>query len=294
MRALLGMNDTALAAAQGNERILYSVVSWWLLVNVVISLLGNSFFGYLASENWTFTIALGLLMGFIHFSVLRLAMVTLVTKPLAAEPEPAELTAEELKKPLVKLKVILTRLKFINGSLLLRFLFVGAIAITVALSFSGLLHRNEAFSINEEHRLHVLQELKQKEFMSSHVLHEAHYPITVLEKLWETKITFRLQVFLVMISYFIPVLLLYWLREGKSFQYANRLREISKNEVLIDYNETVEQSQYLLDQSFPNNGYQLDLLSNYEDAPFNTQFKGVMKRRLGSKVEFISHLNSTL
>jgi hypothetical protein len=292
MRALLGMNDVALESTQGNERILYTIISWWLVANVILSLVGNAFFGFLASGKWPLTIALGLLMGFIHFSILRLAMITLVTKPLAEEQDPPVFTAEELKKPAVKLRVFLSYFKFINGAFVLRMIFVAAIAITVALPFAALMQREEAFAINESHRVHVLKELQHKEFMATQMLKEAHYPITVLNQLWNHNGAFRFQVLLVMLSFFIPVVILYWLRESKSFQYVNRLKEISRNEVLIDYHETLEQSQYALDQNFPKHGYQLSQLAIHEDAPFNTKYKGELNRKIEGKVAFIAHLKS--
>jgi|LauGreDrversion4_2_1035121.scaffolds.fasta_scaffold73300_5 hypothetical protein len=292
MKALLGMNDEALEVAEGQERMLYATVSWWLVANVIFSLVGNAFFGFLSSGSWFLTAALGLLMGFIHFSILRLAMITLVTKPLAEEQTDQVLTSEDLKKQTVKLQAFFAHFRFLNGAFILRVFFVGAIALTAALPFGAFMQREEAFAINEAHRLHVLKELKYHEAMGTQVLKEAHYPITVLEELWNKNATFRIQVILVMLSFFAPVALLYWLRESKTFQYVSRLKELSRTAVMIDYHETIEQSQYALDQNFPLHGYQLSQLSNHEDAPFNTKFKGELKRKVADRAAFIAHLKS--
>jgi nucleoid-associated protein YejK len=62
--------------------------------------------------------------------------------------------------------------------------------------------------------------------------------------------------------------------------------------VAIDYDETMEQSQYALDEQFPKNKKKLRDLTAFSDAPINSIYKNETKHSIGNKIAFNQFIQS--
>lgn len=329
MNVLLGLNKDLLQQVSQVERSSYISASWLFLFVASLSFISNGYFGFLFLGTWWGAILLSLLVGFIHFSVLRISLITLMTKPLidkeesaavetlplsvhegqeqaaldgkiveqkiTAEPTSNRSTVRERVRKMVnntKLQAGLKRIRKSNFSSVMRFVFVGLIAMTICIPMSTLFFHNEAMQIEESYRSKLIQSYElaaaKMQISSGPVddeLKNAHYPFVIFEALWH-RTSYRLLVIIFLVIVYTPLFALGRLRHGKGNRYADLCRESMRKEILIDYQETMDQSQYHLEKTYPFFKDKLMDLVPFSDPPFKYKAKNLYKRKFGNSAEF--------
>jgi hypothetical protein len=298
MNNLLGLDNNLLQQVSVVERAgYYSATRLFLLVSL-ISVVSNGYFGYLFLGTWLGAFVLAILIGFIHFSVLRISLITLMSKPIV-EAVNAKVVDTVAKPSKIKNLFNGTRqLTRFNIASIMRFVLVGLIAITICIPMSTIFFHNEAMQIEESHRVHVLQnynavsaQMHIRAGVVDRDLSQAHYPFVIFEVLWE-KSGYRLLVFVFLILVYTPLFALARLRYGKDYSYGDLVRDEMRKDILIDYHETVEQSQFFLDKSFPEFKKKLTELTAFSDPPFKHCAKTLSVRKFGATADFRQYMRS--
>ena len=137
MLNVLGLDTRIFDQVSTLEKTAYRTASVTFLIVVGMSLLSNGFMGYMLFNSWSMAIGFALFFGFIQFSILRIALITLLSKPLAQEilETPVEVLPTN-KKLWTGLK---SNLEKIRLSTLFRVVFVGLIALTISFPLSSLI-----------------------------------------------------------------------------------------------------------------------------------------------------------
>lgn len=290
MNKLLGLDETLLSKVGLVERGGYRLVNILFLIAVIMSLLSNGYFGYLLLRTWWSALSIGLLMGYIHFSVLRIALITLMTKPMidpVNEPQGNHATIGRIGKAI-------NYIRQLNGASILRFIFVGLIAITISVPFSTIFFHAKAMSFEQQYREQLTQALQAQQSADVVILREmerAHYPFVIFEKL-SADAGYLILMILVIALVFSPLVALAKLRYGKNNKYVELCREAMQQEIMIDYLECLEQSQFHLDLHFPDFKKKLTALTPFADAPFRQKLKDAKDRKWGDADEFRQYMRS--
>lgn len=312
MNLFLGLNPEILDQVEPKEKSSYRMVTWLFLIVVLVCFISNSYFGFLLLRTWWSALLIGLLMGFIHFSVLRISLITLLTKPLVEQtakaynaenpnPNPTELPAAKrfasnLKKNIVNCFSFIT--SFLKPSNLLRFAIVGLVALTISVPISTLPFHGRAMEIETNYRNNLVKDVQatkpyqSKQLLSSisiDKIEEGHFPFVVIRTLIQSSF-FRFLIVLFSFLIFSPVLILSFLRYDKDFRYPELMRLNSKEQIAFDYQKTVEVSQVFLEKNHPTFTSRLADLSIFNDGPFNTEPKGLANRKFGNSTEFKNYI----
>jgi hypothetical protein len=287
MNKLLGLDETLLRQTGTAEQAGYRLVNYLFLLVTALSVLSNGYFGYLFLRTWWGSVLLGLLMGFIHFSVFRIALITLMTKPLIDKrASPPEIPL----RPWLNFKSLFR----LNLASIVRLVFIGLIALTLSFPLSTLFFHRQAMSVEQEFMERISEQANRQEFGSIALqvdTRQAHYPFVIFEQLWTLRSFRNLVAFFVLIVY-APLLALARLRYGKLTKYADLCRESMRQEILIDYQETLEQCQFMLSKSYPSFDKKLVDLTPFADAPFRQKLKRGPFRTYGGSADFKNHLRS--
>ncbi|MFM2207960.1 MAG: hypothetical protein RL213_1935 [Bacteroidota bacterium] len=298
MNHLLGLDEDLLKQVGAAERAGYRTVNVLFLGVVALSVVSNGYSGYLLTGSWWGVPWLALLMGFIHFSVLRISLITLMTRPLTEKPLPNSGPTQE-NPPAVKApRAALRLLPRLNMAAMVRLVFTGLIALTICMPFAMLVFHDEAIALEESYRRQLVmketagdQDLQVGMSMSYADDKEAHYPFVVMEQLWKIS-SYRMLVLFLVSLVFLPSLFLARLRYGKKYRYSLLCRDAMRKEISLDYNEALEQSQYLLGKRFPVFQKRLEDATVFADPPFNTTLRNASGNTFGSRSEFLNHLRS--
>jgi hypothetical protein len=298
MNHLLGLDEDLLKQVGAAERAGYRTVNFLFLGVVALSVVSNGYSGYLLTGSWWGVPWLALLMGFIHFSVLRISLITLMTRPLTEKAAPESAPTQEnppAAKPARAVRRLLPRL---NMAALVRLLFTGLIALTICMPFAMLVFHDEAIALEEDYRKQLVvreaagvQDLQVGRAVSYADDKEAHYPFVVMEQLWKRPSYRTLVLFLVFLV-FLPSLFLARLRYGKQYRYSLLCRDAMRKDISLDYGETMEQSQFQLVKRFPAFHKRLEDATVFADPPFNTTLRKPSGKTYGSRSEFLNHLRS--
>lgn len=313
MTSFIGLNEKALAQVSSTEKLLFKIVNWSFLLVVCMSLASNSYFGYLLTGKWYISIALGVLMGFIHFSVLRISLITLVTKPVVERKSDTSYSAttatildadthnhsvfrDTVETPDARGPVAIFRQ--LNFATCTRIVFIGLIAVTICLPLSTMFFHNEAGRIQDNYRKQLISSYEDSSYkmqpdyvLISADLTKAHYPFVVIEQLWYNGL-FKILVFIFFLLIYVPSIVLARLRFSNKYRYADLVKDYMRNEIRIDYQEAVWQSQYYLDKCFPEFDRKLSDLTAFTDPPFKQVPRMVFARKFESKTEFYNHMRS--
>lgn len=279
MNRLLGLDEALLRQTGAVEQAGYRMVTYLFLLVTAFSIFSNGYFGFLLLRNWWGVLLLGLLMGYIHFSVLRIALITLMTKPLVDKQLASVTTAPGAIKRTLK------SLRKLNLSSLVRFVFVGLIAISICVPLATLLFHQQAMQVEEAYRLELAAAVGSSSLVDASALNEAHFPFVIFEQLWKFS-GFKYVLLVLFVAVYAPLLALARLRYGNNNRYAELCRESMRKEVLIDYQETIEQSQYYLDKHHPWFDKKLMDLTPFSDAPFKQVLNRGSSRSFGTSDEF--------
>jgi hypothetical protein len=285
MLNLLGIDKVVFAGVSALEKAAFRTATISFLIVVAMSIMANGYFGHSLYGTWWAVILFAVFMGFVQFSILRIALITLMTKSLAQET-PVVLTPLAADS---KVKVFLARfsnVKFRIASVF-RVLFVGMIAICIAFPLGSFVMNESSRRIQQEYKLELNERFKDQLSQSQlkHDVQQANFPFHVYNELLNEK-RFQFLILIIVCIVFVPLILVARLRYNSSFEYLEKSRMKMLELVAIDYDETMEQSQYYLNKDFPNNKKDLKDLSVYADAPINSIYKEERKYSKGDKTAF--------
>ena len=288
MLNVLGLDTRIFDQVSVLEKTAYRTASVTFLIVVGMSLLSNGFMGYMLFNSWLATIGFALFFGFIQFSILRIALITLLTKPLAQEVLEAPVEVSPTNKKLFN--SLKSNLGKIRLSALFRVVFVGLIALTISFPLSSLINLPSTLEIEGQYRSELLQANKENK-KAVNELRQTHFPFHTFEEQL-SRGGYKLMLCFAIGLVFAPLLLVSRLRYNVKFEYLDKSRQEMLKLVAIDYDETIEQSQHSLDQQFPKNKKELRDLTVFSDAPINSIYKNETKHTIGNKIAFNQFIQS--
>jgi hypothetical protein len=287
MLVVFGLNRDIWSRLASRERQLYRTATGFFLGCCIICLLAGVRFMTQLSDSYAIGIPGGLLVGAILAMVIRVALITLVSKPLY--PEVPEAPIDPTAMPTVPVKTWSTRLQRLpDFSVVFRFLILSLLAVTVAFPLCSLIAYSESERISVERRAEVYAEfqanhpdmsVQQQRILRENLQHE-HFPIHVYRTLAEQGVG-RLIAAWIWGCWMVPFFLLLYLRTATAFQYATLNRDWLVKQIATDYAEMLEQSERLQRNKF---GLRDAIQPNgaWDDAPFNTR-----KKQLADSYAFI-------
>ncbi|MFN4855109.1 MAG: hypothetical protein ACK5JC_11890 [Bacteroidota bacterium] len=291
MNALLGLDDKLLKQTGAIDQAGYKMVNTLFLAVLGMSLFANAYFGYLMARNVWGTLLMALFMGYIQFSCIRIALITLMTRPLC---EPAQKSI--VSDPAAKLyKRVWQIIRQLNGASILRFVFVGCMAIAISIPFSAMFFHKRGMTIEEAYR----NDLLRKQTESAHLLlngldadiREANYPFVIFRTLSGNPL-YKILVLIFMVVVYAPLFALSRLRYGIHNQYTKLLRTRMEENISRDYAITVADMQGFMNRQFPDFPKTLDSLTAFADAPFNQKPFSIKQRTYGDAEGFRDYLES--
>ena len=285
---VLGLDIRIFNQVSALEKGAYKTAAMALFVVVGMSLLANGYMGMMLFGSWLASVPFALFFGFIQFSIIRIALITLLSKPLAEEKV-------EIDTPEIPVKQgVWNRLKTKSSKLrlasFLRLLFVGLIALTISFPLSSLLMLPKAMEIEAEHRIELNQSNQNNKAALNEIQH-THFPFLVFQELL-SEFSFKFLLILTVCLVYAPLILVARLRYNNNFEDLEKARQEMLKLVAIDYDETIEQCQYALNKDFPSNKKLLKDLSVYADAPINSIYKNETKHAIGNKIAFNQFIQS--
>jgi len=270
------------------EKAAYKTATTAFFIVVGMSLLANGFMGMMLFGSWLAAVPFALFFGFIQFSIIRIALITLLSKPLAEEK--VEIVTPEIPVKAGVWNSLKTKSSKLRLASFLRLLFVGLIALTISFPLSSLLMLPKAMEIEADHRIELNQSNQNNKAALNEIQH-THYPFLVFQELL-LESSFKFILILTISLVYAPLILVARLRYNNKFEYLEKARQEMLKLVAIDYDETIEQAQYALNQEFPKNKKKLKDLSVYADAPINSIYKNETKHTIGNKVAFNQFIQS--
>jgi len=287
MLVVLGLNSDIWYRLASRERQLYRLASGFFLGSCVICLLAGMRFMTQLSDSYAIGIPGGLLVGAILAMVIRVALITLVSKPLFPEAPAAPIDPAAM--PLVPVQTWRKRLQHLpDFSIVFRFLILSLLALTVAFPLYSLIAYSESERISGERRAEVYAEFQanhpdmtaQQQRILRENMQREHFPIHVYRTL-AGQGGGRLMAFWIWGCWLVPYFLLLYLRTGSEFQYATLNRDQLVRQIATDYAEMLEQSARMQRNKF---GLHDAIQPNgaWDDAPFNTR-----KKQLADSYAFI-------
>ena len=284
MNSLLGLNDSIAGRISAAESSAYQMVNRLFIGVIILSALSSGYFGYLLTGQWEGVLLFALLIGFIHFCILRISLITMMTKPLCnkQEGELSQVTKSGGRKRIN-----------LNSADITRYIFVGLIGLTIAVPISAIFYHDRGRVIAEHHRSEMFQKASASNHISSayqdEQIDKAHFPFIIFSEL-SHDFSYNILCLLITLFVFSPLLLLQRIRGNVNFMYMELCREEMRRVVQIDYDETLEQSQYYIRENFPAYQKKLADLTVYADAPFNLQRKTENNHQFSSREEFLKSL----
>ncbi len=287
MLVVLGLNRDIWSRLATRERQLYRMATGFFLGGCVICLLAGVRFMTQLSDSHAIGIPGGLLVGAILAMVIRVALITLVSKPLFPEVHAAPI--DPAVRPIVPVQTWRTRLQRLpDFSVVFRFLILSLLALTVAFPLCSLIAYSESERISGERRAEVYAEFQanhpdmtaQQQRILRENLQCEHFPIHVYRTLAEQG-GGRLMAVWIWGCMLLPFFLLLYLRTASEFQYATLNRDQLVRQIATDYADMLEQSARMQRNKF---GLQNAIQPNgaWDDAPFNTR-----KKQLADSYAFI-------
>jgi hypothetical protein len=285
MKRLLGLDEVLLDQVNATERFLFLQTSRAFLITILFSVIANGYFGWMMSKSISSILLMSLLVGFIHFSVLRIAILTMISLPLVKSNDHAVNPS--------KLSSAINRIKStISFSSVVRFIFVCCIAVSVAFPLVSLINFRETDRLNNMKRNEVYQLTIENaggvEFVPKDLRDElitTNYPFFVFRSWLESSFTI-LQLILVVLCFFVPFGLLFYIKSNPNFKYAENASNSAFMSIEADYLMTMEECQWIVEKDFPSHVISLKDLSPYLDAPFNSKLKNAKIRQIGTEAEF--------
>jgi hypothetical protein len=279
--ALLGFDAAILEKTSLSERSAYRLAGWLFAAVCISMVAADAWFGHLFYGGSVAVLLAGNFLGYIHFAVYRLAMITLTTRPLYEAGSEPEMPAGFFSKIKTWFRP--------DAASLLRLVFISLIALAVSFPGASIFYHREVESIQIKQQEIIRTELAG---MAGENLYnpDARFPFLVFKTLWK-KPGYRLLVLFWTIWIFIPLLLLTRLRHGSNMEYSRIVAVQHREMVERQFHTSLLEAQRDLDARFPG-AFRLKDLLLYEDPPFNTRFKNQKDRRFGDHLEFAAYLNT--
>jgi hypothetical protein len=293
MLVVLGLNHDIWSRLASRERQLFHMASGFFLVCCVLCLIAGARFMTQLSDSYTIGIPGGLLVGAILAMVIRVALITLVSKPLI--PVVPEAPIDVAAIPIVPVQTWRTQLKRLpDFSVVFRFLILSLLALTVAFPLCSLIAYSESDRISDDRRAKVYAEFQanhpnmtaEQQLILRENLQNEHFPIHVYRTLAEQGVG-RFMAVSICVCWLVPFFLLLYLRSASEFQYATLNRDQLVQQIATDYAEMLEQSVHMQRNKF---GLHDAIQPNgaWNDAPFNTR-----KKQLTDSYAFIDQASFT-
>lgn len=285
MNRIIGLDSVLLDQVSGSEKFMYRLTALSFLIVVVLSILSNGYFGWMMTASWWGVFGMALLMGFVHFSILRIAVITMISLPLVKRTTDV-VAGYSWRNRLLSIKNWFSFAEFV------RWVFVGCIAVSMAFPLVSFVHHTTSKQLNDEKRMEVYQMALSQQGSEHQMpvnlrleLLKANYPFHVF-RFWMASGMHRTLIYLMMAIVAIPFLLLMAIKRNKKFVYAIKSSELFIQKIQGDYALTIEESQWWLNQHYPWFKKTLQSLSPYEDAPFNAVLKNSKPRDWGNEVSW--------
>ena len=285
---VLGLDIRIFNQVSALEKAAYRMATTVFFIVVGMSLLASGYMGMMLFGRWLAAVPFAIFFGFIQFSVLRIALITLLSKPLAME-EVSIVPEQGLTKKGIwnKLRDNYSKLRLAS---LLRLVIVGLIALTISFPLGSLIMLTKAMEIEADHRVE-LNQANQGNMATLKDIQDNHFPFLVFQELLSES-SFKFLLILTVCLVYAPLILVARLRYNNNFEYLEKSRQEMLKLVAIDYDETMEQSQYALDEQFPKNKKKLRDLTVFSDAPINSIYKNETKHAIGNKIAFNQFIQS--
>ncbi len=296
MVLLLGLDADILSQCTPAEQKRMWLATLAFAIIFPLMIIGDAYFGFLYEATPMPVIVCGLMFGFIHFSIYRLALVTIPLAPLGMPTEPIE-TVVSPTEPVVsptEPAVIPTagKLKRFSfwwkGEVLLRWIFVACIAASVGFPLAALTHHSETMEMMQAHKL-ALNAMDP--LLAERQNPDQGYPFLVFQKLSQSSPSFDAVVIIWMGLMFLPLFMLFRIRyQGDT--YIRLLAEKHQAIVLHQYYSMVQENQTELNRRFPGQIVEYKK-SFYEDPPFNRRPKPPLgTRKWATKSELHQYLRN--
>jgi hypothetical protein len=287
---VLGLDTRIFSQVSVLEQASYKTATNAFFIVIVMSLASNAYMGMMLYSSWLAAIPFALFFGFIQFSILRIALITLLSKPLAEAQMVPEITSlDSTIKPSVwnSLKRKTSKMRL---SSFFRFLFVALVAVNISFPLCSLIMFSESMNIEDSHRIELVHSNQSNKVAISEI-QATHFPFHVFKELLPQN-AFKFLLLISICLVFAPLYLVSKLRYNTQYEYLEKARQEMLKLVAIDYNETMEQCQYSLDKDFPSNKKTLKDLSVFVDAPINSVYKNETKHSIGNKIAFNQFIQS--
>lgn len=276
---MLILDKKILSGLDSNEQSAFQTARLLFTAVLCLILAGDAYFGYLIDGRWFSAVLSLLILGFIHFSVYRLALITVTTQALGKEIG---------IKPDKKGRFDYTLVSWINSAVFFRTLFVGFISITGALLLALLCFCKDVELIQTKYR-HLMELKLSKLEVHNIISSSSRFPFFVI-KTFFAHASFKLLFSLFFFALLSPLIYLSRLCRSEKYQYAKLLRESQRKLVLDSFNENLSTTQKEMDLKFKAR-YDLKSMIIYSDPPFNTNYK-ITRSKQGTNEELIEYLNS--
>lgn len=280
LHSLLGFHTDILKETPLSEQSGYRMVSILFAAVCLSMVAADAFFGHMFHSGWLAIILSGHFLGYIHFAVYRLALITLTTRPLHLANELMESGKSEGLKAWFQP----------DAAAVLRLVFVGLIALAVSFPGAAIFFAGDVEQIQENHRL-MLIDSNNSEISKAALLDPGlRFPFEVIRELL-TIPSYKLMVFIWAVWIFSPLLLLSVLRHGSGMEYTRKLAIHHRSLVERDFYTHLLEAQQELSADFATS-ISLKDAHVYEDPPFNTKLKVLPNRKFGGREDFTSYLQS--
>ena len=248
MLAVFGLNKEIWEKTDPAEQFYFTLAARLYLVGVCLSIVAGMRFMYQLSDSYFMGIAGGVLVGYIVSVVIRIALITMISKPLLpleAEAKSEASLAEKIASGLKKIQQSLP-----DFSLFFRATVILLMALVVSMPIASLLNWNATSRLVEMRRAEVLNQFKvnHPDFSADRIqnaqknLEHEHFPIYVYKQVLLSAAGL-LVLFLCIACFILPFLLLWYLRTNNRFRYATLNRDVLVNRIQSDYALAIEQGQ---------------------------------------------------
>ena len=276
--SLLGIDKHQLMLCSNKEQNAYRMALWSLVSVCFLMVCSDAYFGYLFSGSIWGSAAALFFLGFIHFSIYRLALITLTTRSLH---ETKNIQTAQKSNPLKSLLP--------SASGLLRTIFVCLIAIAISFPAATLMHHDKSERIQKTLRQEAL--IKADNYnMNTLNTKDARFPFKVFEILLHDY-SFKYALILFGIWTMTPMILLTKIRNTKNFEYLSKVQKIQQELAERDFYEHLIESQNIIYRKF-NSTYDLKEKLIYENPPFNTRLKNPSTLIFLNSQAFNAYLNT--
>lgn len=291
MLVVFGLNHEIWEKIGPVERKQFAFASWLFLAGALINFIAGVRFMIQLSDSYLIGIIGGLLVGLIVSMVVRIALITMISRPLLPDEKSETTPTPAAVNPASNMRDrMFAALKLLpDFSLIFRFLIISLMAIVVAMPLASIIGWNATKRIQQERRTEVKIQFKEnhpdmtnhQETLLNENLAQEHFPIHVYKHL-AVQPSGIVAICICSGCFLIPFFLLWFLRSSAQFDYARLNKQLLVKHIEADYAMAISRMKQLQQSKF---GLTEAILPNqaWQDAPFNTR-----KVKTQAKYEFES------